>query len=782
MSQAQRGKTQLRVATVFIATVLALAGCGGGGSESPPGAVANGPELDLSKTTLWINKFGQGTVASNAATLACKGQSCSATVPIGIATSFVATPAIGWALDHWTGCDVASADSCTVTATKERTVQPFFKKTAAPIIHDDVVVLSDATMAAFLGAEGAVYKFGNAASQIGSIRAGQVIVSGLGSGFARRVTNVVALTGGAYLVDTRPASLAEIVADGVVMGGKASSTQAVQTSKLGQGVKIARKSAQADGATTSLEVDLDFDDGSHIVGTVDITWNPEVAFDFGLLDGLREAKLIINPTVKPKLTVSYNGIDIEKEKLFDLGVFKLSPIYIQVGPVPVIIVPTVKGYAKFEATGGVKVELITSYALQGSYGAHYVKGVGWDGLNSNVLSGSFSPAGALNAEAQVGVGTYAAFAIYDVLGPFIQVGPYLHASGEYDPSALTSCLRFDVDLGVAAEVGGEFSLLDLAQGKVELKLIDKTLLNIYQHRSAACTDKEEPNAPVNLAAAPASASSIVLSWKDGGDNVATKSYEFFREGVLAGRSNSTGVVDSGLLPDTSYCYKLVALDAAGNRSIPSANTCTRTAALSQAVPPTPSNLTAVAASTTAMSLSWSPGAAPDSRTTYLLHMDGKPVLATNNAQAEVLKLLPSSRHCFKVAAVDRTGNQSPWSAEACATTLAPASAAWTMTLGCTDREPNIVKDIDLNLGASTVVDIADNAFDYNGTALSYHLYGGYTPASGAVTARITWTFQNSSNIRVDEFTANLATGDSGAVAMTQVQVTGCNGSIRFIKK
>jgi hypothetical protein len=102
-------------------------------------------------------------------------------------------------------------------------------------------------------------------------------------------------------------------------------------------------------------------------------------------------------------------------------------------------------------------------------------------------------------------------------------------------------------------------------------------------------------------------------------------------------------------------------------------------------------------------------------------------------------------------------------------------------MACTGAPYLITKGVDLNVDDMSNVDVADTANDYDGSALAYHLYGTYSPVAKSISAKISWTFANSSSTRLDGFTANLSSNDSGDVPMTQVQVTGCDATIRFTK-
>ena len=80
------------------------------------------------------------------------------------------------------------------------------------------------------------------------------------------------------------------------------------------------------------------------------------------------------------------------------------------------------------------------------------------------------------------------------------------------------------------------------------------------------TDVEAPTIPSNLAVTGVTSSSVSLTWTASTDNVDVAGYEVYKDGVLFGTANSTSTTVTGLTPETSYLFYLVAKDAAGNKS------------------------------------------------------------------------------------------------------------------------------------------------------------------------------------------------------------------------
>jgi chitodextrinase len=201
----------------------------------------------------------------------------------------------------------------------------------------------------------------------------------------------------------------------------------------------------------------------------------------------------------------------------------------------------------------------------------------------------------------------------------------------------------------------------------------------------AAADTTPPTAPTNLAATAASATQINLSWTASTDNVGVTGYKVERCSG-AGCSNfvqiatPTGITfnDTGLTASTSYSYRVRANDAAGNNSAYSNTASTTTPAVADTTPPTaPTNLTATAASTTQINLSWTASTDNVGVTGYKLER------CTGAACANFVQiatptgitfndtgLTAFTSYSYRVRANDAAGNNSGYSNTASATTPA----------------------------------------------------------------------------------------------------------------
>jgi fibronectin type 3 domain-containing protein len=206
-------------------------------------------------------------------------------------------------------------------------------------------------------------------------------------------------------------------------------------------------------------------------------------------------------------------------------------------------------------------------------------------------------------------------------------------------------------------------------------------LSTFSNTSTATTQAAQPpTAPGSLTAAANGASQIKLSWTASTSNVGLAHYTVQRcQG--AGCTNfaqiatpsAANYTDTGLLSTTSYSYRVQASDTAGNTSGFS-NTATATTQAGQQ-PAAPSNLSAAAASGSQIDLSWTASTSNVGVANYIVQrcqgagctnfaQIAKPAGTTYNDSG----LLANTSYSYQVQASDTSGNTSPFSSPATATT------------------------------------------------------------------------------------------------------------------
>ncbi|MFT3912979.1 MAG: hypothetical protein QM704_02500 [Anaeromyxobacteraceae bacterium] len=193
--------------------------------------------------------------------------------------------------------------------------------------------------------------------------------------------------------------------------------------------------------------------------------------------------------------------------------------------------------------------------------------------------------------------------------------------------------------------------------------------NVSKDSAEACAtvrDQTPPAPPPGLVAAPAAPDRLAVGWQAAVDNVGVDHYEVLRDGKLILRTAATKLTgtEAGLVPSTSYCYTVVAVDAAGNRSRQAGPACARTADPGTPAGPTDLALAASARSASAVVLRWD--GSPEPGVVYTVYWDGhKRIGATPRNEYTVVGLKSGEHRCFRVSAVDPAGRESPSSLEAC---------------------------------------------------------------------------------------------------------------------
>lgn len=198
-------------------------------------------------------------------------------------------------------------------------------------------------------------------------------------------------------------------------------------------------------------------------------------------------------------------------------------------------------------------------------------------------------------------------------------------------------------------------------------------------------DTMPPSAPSGLTTTVASATQINLAWTASTDNVGVTGYKVDRCSG-AGCSNfaqistpsSTTFNDTGLTPFTSYTYRVRATDTAGNLSAFSAS-MSATSAADTTAPSAPTNLTATAASSTQINLSWTASTDDVAVTGYKVEScsgagcsNFVQIAAPTGTTFNNTGLTASTSYSYRVRATDAANNLSGFSNTATAST--PSSA------------------------------------------------------------------------------------------------------------
>lgn len=214
---------------------------------------------------------------------------------------------------------------------------------------------------------------------------------------------------------------------------------------------------------------------------------------------------------------------------------------------------------------------------------------------------------------------------------------------------------------------------------------------------ARSADFTPPTRPTSVVATAPTETEAVIRWNPSTDEVGVASYEVLRDGKVAATSTLPEARESGLRGTTRYCFTVVAIDAAGNRSAASDAACVFTP--DRTPPSRPAQLVATADGDR-VEVRW--GASTDEvgvtayevlRGTERVARVGPGVLSWVDAGPK-----PASETCYAVRAFDGAGNGSATSAQACVKTpdRSPPSAPEGVTAA-----PTSASQISLSWNPST---------------------------------------------------------------------------------
>ncbi len=193
----------------------------------------------------------------------------------------------------------------------------------------------------------------------------------------------------------------------------------------------------------------------------------------------------------------------------------------------------------------------------------------------------------------------------------------------------------------------------------------------------ASLDTTPPSAPANVVASAVGPAQVNVSWTASTDNVGVTGYRVERcQGAgctgfaQVGTPSGTSFSDTGLSASTSYSYRVVAVDAAGNVSGYSAvASATTPATADTSSPSAPTGLAGTAVSSSQVSLSWTASTDNVGVTGYRVErcqgagcttfaQVGTPTGTSFNDTG----LSASTSYSYRVLAADAAGNVSAYSA------------------------------------------------------------------------------------------------------------------------
>ena len=252
-------------------------------------------------------------------------------------------------------------------------------------------------------------------------------------------------------------------------------------------------------------------------------------------------------------------------------------------------------------------------------------------------------------------------------------------------------------------------------------------------------DSTAPSAPASLTATTSSTKNV-LTWTAATDNIGVAAYDVYRSGSYLGTVAPavTSFTDKTATAGTGYTYQVTARDLAGNTA--SASVPVNGGATDTTPPTAPGSLIATATGPATIALSWQAATDNVGVTGYTIDRDGAAVATVSGTSTSYTDtgLVPGTAYSYTVTASDGSGNVSPPSNQATATTLAdtsPPSAPGTpIATSVTSAQ------VTLSWSASTDnVGVVGYRVVRNGSVVA--TVAGTTYADPTVTASTSYTYQ-----------------------------------------
>lgn len=285
------------------------------------------------------------------------------------------------------------------------------------------------------------------------------------------------------------------------------------------------------------------------------------------------------------------------------------------------------------------------------------------------------------------------------------------------------------------QIGGDSLYGQNFQGMIDEVRIYDTALTQAQIQTDMNTpigyvpppDTTPPTAPTNLIATVISGSQINLSWTASTDNVGVNGYLVYRQDASGlnfidnravfngsmfthiGCPSGTTFSDTNLTANSTYSYRVRAMDAAGNRSTYS-NVVTATTQTLDTTPPTaPTSLTATTMSASDIDLAWTASTDNVGVTGYLIEREDpgsssfSQIGTSSGTTFNDTNLTSSSTYSYRVRATDAANNLSSYSNTASATTSSSGTVTtYTMTGPSSGEVATASSNFTVTLGTGTV--------------------------------------------------------------------------------
>jgi alpha-tubulin suppressor-like RCC1 family protein len=583
----------------------------------------------------------------------------------------------------------------TVAATNTRgtgaATSPSQPTVANTVTTSNTVVLDTTTLAGLASDTDMVLKWQYATDAavptvISNLTVGNVLVAGVSpqtpNGLLRTVVSVAHPSVGTYEIGTVDAALSEAFADlsaSTSVNPLAPTASPLVTSPTAgtfvptvPGVRVKPSPSASAGFSTSITLGLNVssqstNDQGSVAGSVsgEVELTPSVTFDasihtdwIGIPD---RASLAFTALlgVSASATLSASGTLRHQWKI---GEIDSAPIDIQVGPVPVVILPKIPIYLTLSATGtvGVTTSASMTFGAKASWTSDNPTQLSIQNLShAPTATNEPTPTVLYQAEASLGLEAKPDVLVYGITGPEIDVSVSLDAT--FNPSAAAPKPWFTLKLDLDAQATWTVDLLVIhAQVSADL---GSTVWTIYT-RSGTPPARLTP-LTLSPSAASANPGSTIQFTATG----TTKQVLWSLRGHAGDTVTNDGLVT--LKAPAGRTLTVIATDSQGR---------TAGATINVGLVGPPTDLTATSdPDGTGATITWTPPTLPSGETlaSYTITTDAPTQTTTTTGTAtsvHITGLTPNISYLISAVAQDAAGVQSPTATTTLDTTITTPSA------------------------------------------------------------------------------------------------------------
>ena len=177
----------------------------------------------------------------------------------------------------------------------------------------------------------------------------------------------------------------------------------------------------------------------------------------------------------------------------------------------------------------------------------------------------------------------------------------------------------------------------------------------HQLGAGGAADTIAPSVPVNLRATGGLSTTVSIAWDAATDNVGVTGYAIIRNAQQVATVSGTTWTDTAASEGRVHAYQVVAIDAAGNRSAPSAALPLAWSSADAEAPSAPV-ARVVATTTTTSELRWQPASDNVGVVEYRIYRGSALVGKATRRHFKDGGLAPATSYTYTVVAVDAAGN------------------------------------------------------------------------------------------------------------------------------